>query len=401
MNNIYKLNNKIKHYEWGSSKILPQFLNMENKKNLPFAEMWMGTHKSGSSQVADDTGNFVNLSEVSGDMPFLLKLLAVEKPLSIQAHPNKEQAQEGFNKEESAALSLTAPKRNYKDTNHKPEILCALTPFKMMAGFREPEKIKYSLEEFLTIAPQLKDIISPLIKTLVSGQLSGFFRTLFNFTEYEMEYLCSFINGMNENISNKIISNEQCNLMKSFCAVYPGDPAILSPLYLNYLELNPGQAVYIPAGILHAYLSGFGVELMTNSDNVLRGGLTHKHIDISELLNILYFVPFVPQVITPPESASWYCYHTPCDEFQLAYMRGEGNEETFPGNTPAICIVTDGELKAGNKTFKKGESFFINKDSSGEALRAEPFSFCGNFQLFAACTSSAPKYNGKRKSLSG
>jgi len=383
MKNLYKLTNKIKYYEWGSSGILPEFLNCENKKGLPFAELWMGTHKSGSSQIQDcDDGNgaLKDLSEVSGDIPFLLKLLAVDKPLSIQAHPNKTQAEEGFEKEEKSGLTITSPKRNYKDDNHKPEVLCALTPFTMMAGFREPEKIIVSLEGLLISAPQLKDIISPLIKALEPGLLAAFFRTLINFSQYQQEYLRSFIKGSDINKSCGFISGDQWDLMKSFCDLYPNDPAILSPLYLNFIRLNPGQAVYIPAGILHAYLSGFGVELMTNSDNVLRGGLTHKHVDIGELFNILHFVPFIPQVITPPESGSWHCYHTPCREFLLAYMFGSG-DEMFPGKTPAICIVTEGELTADNEKFKKGDSFFIPK---GKKL-----SFSGNYKLYAACTWSS------------
>ena len=377
MTDLYRLNNTIRYYEWGSAKILPQFLNMENTEGLPFAEMWMGTHKGGSSQI-NAGGKLVDLSEISGDLPFLFKMLAVEKPLSIQAHPNREQAEEGFKKEEKSALSIKAPKRNYKDKNHKPEILCALTPFTMMAGFRELEKIQKSMEAVLTAAPHLKDIVTPLIKALASGQLSGFFRALFNFSEYEMEYLSSFINGGLSSFPGGVIKDEQWKLMKSFCALYPQDPAILSPLYLNYIELQPGQAVYIPAGILHAYISGFGVELMSNSDNVLRGGLTPKYVDIGELLNILHFVPFIPQIIKPSASVTWYNYHTLCDEFQLACMRGNG-DDLFSGDTPAICIVTEGALKAGNSTFKKGESFFIPKG-------AQELCFSGNYELFAAFT---------------
>jgi len=388
MSKIFKLHNQIKHYEWGSAQILPEFLNQENLKGLPFAEMWMGTHKGGSSKVQlDDNGSLTELSEVSGDLPFLFKILAVEKPLSIQAHPDKTQAEEGFKKEEKSGLSIKSPKRNYKDTNHKPEIICALTPIKLMAGFREPQTIKKLFNDYIFVLPQLKEILTPVINSLARGQLTDFFRALFNLSGYERDYLSSIINNYESKIQSGSISDEEWNLIKYFCSVYPGDPASLSPLYLNYIELKPGQAIFVPAGILHAYISGFAVELMSNSDNVLRGGLTPKHVDISELLNILRFEPFIPQVITPSESADWFCYNTQCsNEFELACM---SKEQKFPGNTPAMCIVTEGEVKVDDKTFKKGESFFIPKIDVSNDSAAEnadvPF-FGGDFKLYAACS---------------
>jgi len=380
---IYKLHNKIKHYEWGSTQLLPQFLGIENSRGIPHAEMWMGTHRLSASQVQRD-GRSVSLTEISGELPFLFKLLAVEKPLSIQAHPNKTQAAEGFNREEAAGLSLKNPMRNYKDPNHKPEIVCAITPFTLMAGFREPERICKSLEEFLSIALPLKEIISSLFRALEAGSLSSFFRILNNFSSLERQYLGNFILEKKP-VSGGEISPEQWELMKSLAAAYSGDPAVISPLYLNLLTLQPGQAVFVPAGTLHAYVKGFAAELMANSDNVLRGGLTPKYVDTGELMKILYFVPFIPQIITPPESPGWYCYYTPCSDFTLALMRG--GEMVFPEKEQAICIVTEGELKACGRTIKKGESFFIPK-TDGDIL------FDGDYSLFAAYAGSAGAETG-------
>ena len=374
-NKIYRLKNQIKHYEWGSREILPQFLNIENSRKDPCAEMWMGTHKLSPSQT-EVNGRFVNLTELSGELPFLFKLLAVEKPLSIQAHPNKAQAEEGFNREEKRGLSVKNPTRNYKDTNHKPEILCALSPFTLMAGFRESSRISVSLEEFLLIAPPLKEIVSPLLRALDSESLSSFYRILSGFSRIEREYLSTFIREK-EGVQGGVITQSQWNLMKDFASQYPGDPAIISPLFLNFFTLQPGQAVYIPSGVLHAYLSGFGVELMASSDNVLRGGLTPKHVDAGELMNILHFVPFVPQIITSPSSAGWFCYNTPCVDFLLSMMKGDGEEKAFGEKGPAICIVTEGELRAGNEIFKKGESFYLPQSGFD-------FLFSGNYSLFAA-----------------
>ena len=374
-NKLYRLKNQIKHYEWGSEKLLPQFLNIENSKRDPCAEMWMGTHNLSPSQTEVD-GRLVNLTELSGELPFLFKLLAVEKPLSIQAHPNKEQAEKGFKGEESRGLSIKNPTRNYRDTNHKPEILCALSPFTLMAGFREPDRICVSLKEFLLIAPPLKEIVSPLLRALSSESLSSFYRILCGLSGIEREYLSTFIREKGV-VQEGVITQSQWNLMKDFASQYPGDPAILSPLFLNIFTLQPGQAVYIPSGVLHAYLSGFGVELMASSDNVLRGGLTPKHVDTGELMNILHFVPFIPQIITPPSSTNWFCYNTPCSDFLLSKMQAEGEEKAFGGKGPAICIITEGELRAGNEIFKKGESFYLPQTDSA-------YMFNGNYFLYAA-----------------
>jgi len=355
--------------------MIPQFLNVENNSLLPFAEMWMGTHKGAPSQVlANNTDAFDDLEKICGELPFLLKLIAIKKPLSIQAHPDKKQAEEGFKKEEKSGLSIDAPERNYKDSNHKPEILCAITPVKLMGGFANPEKIRESLEEFSSGSEAVKNIINPMINALKKDSLSLFFNTLFNLSAIEKECLCSCISE--KKAGNDIITDDQRKLMKEFASLYPGDPAVLSPLYLNVLTIQPGQAVFIPAGILHAYVGGFGIELMTSSDNVLRGGLTPKHIDIGELMNILKFEPFAPQVISPPSCENWFCYQTPCAEFLLAYMRGQG-VTVFPGNCPTVCVVTQGELETGSFLFKKGDSFFLAEGS-------EPCVFKGDFSLYAA-----------------
>ncbi|MCL2809017.1 MAG: mannose-6-phosphate isomerase, class I [Treponema sp.] len=373
MNKVYKLKNQIMHYDWGSKTLLPQFLNVKNNDDKPYAELWMGTHKGAPSQVfTDNNDKIINLTEIAGELPFLFKMLAVEKPLSIQTHPNKTQAEEGFKKEEKAGLSLDDPKRNYKDSNHKPEIICAITPITLMGGFREPNDIIKSFENFVS----LDNIFSDLINEIKTNQYSNFFRALFNLSKAQIESICSFFNNLNEDDTNNSISKEQRDLLKKFASLYPNDPAILSPLYLNIITLQPGQAIYVPAGIPHAYLSGFGAELMTSSDNVLRGGLTPKHIDIEELMNILVFEPFYPRIINPPVSDECFSYNTPCNEFLLTSVKKNGVIK-LPVRGPVICIVTEGELITCGMSFKKGDSFFIPKDS-------EPAILSGDFSLFAA-----------------
>jgi len=373
---LFKLYNPIKHYEWGSMDLLPQFIGIENKDKRPYAEMWMGTHLS-PSQVQKD-GKMTSLTQAAGtELPFLFKVLAVEKPLSIQAHPDKEQAKEGFDRENKAGIPIDAPERNYKDTNHKPEIICALSPFTMMAGFRDAGNIYLSLKAFVSGANQLKDIITPLTRALESDSIAIFFNVLFHITKSEREYLCDYIKN-NEIRESENLSSEQIRLMKKFTADYPADAAVLSPLYLNILTIQKRQAVYIPAGVLHAYVHGFGIELMSSSDNVLRGGLTPKHVNIVELMKILKFSAFTPKILSP--GAGVFCYPSPCDDFILSFMSDDingGGKNILSNNTSYICLVTEGELNIEGAAFKKGESFFISSDSEDIVLT-------GNYSVFTA-----------------
>ncbi len=390
MLNLYKLHNTIKHYDWGSSRILPQFLGIENSKNLPFAEMWLGTHSAGCSRAelvlrGEEAANNVSLAEAAGgELPFLFKLLALEKPLSIQAHPNKVQAEKGFKTENKAGIALDSPNRNYKDDNYKSEILCALSPFTLMAGFREPEKISGSLKVLISAAPLLSETFSRLLQYLEKDEFEGsaalenFLRSLFELSERERENICSFLTSDStcSAADGDFITEKQWALMKKLSLLYPKDAAVLSPIYLNLFSLRPGQAVFIPSGTLHSYISGFGAELMSNSDNVLRGGLTNKHIDFRELINILDFSPFMPKIMEAPPAASLFRYPAPCEDFSLFALSGNG-EKDFPLKEPCVCVITEGELVLENTTFKKGESFFIPPDESRH-------SFSGDFSLLAA-----------------
>jgi len=315
MTKIYKLQNQIKHYDWGSPDLIPDFLGIKNESKKPYAEMWLGTHPSAPSVIAESGAS---LKEISGELPFLLKLIAVEKPLSIQVHPNKEQAREGFKRENEAGIPIDSPLRNYKDQNAKNEIICALTPFTLIAGFMEPNKIYASL--------------------------------------------------------GNDTMREQWDLVRKLESLYPRDAGAFSPLFLNVITLQPGQGLFLPAGTPHSYISGFGVELMTNSDNVIRGGLTNKHIDSDELKRISKPVPFVPQIINPSGEPQT-CYPLEGEDFSLYCFK-----DSLPQCGNAVCIVTEGELKTDNQTFKKGDSFYIPRIDKDDSFSSE-----GNFSLYAAC----------------
>jgi len=320
MKKLYKLQNQIKHYDWGSPKLIPEFLGLEDiDPNKPCAEMWMGTNKQAPSQVEEG----ICLKEISGELPFLFKLIAVEKPLSIQVHPDKEQAAEGFKRENEAGIPIDSPLRNYKDKNEKNELICAVTPFTLIAGFMEPNKIYASL----------------------GGDSL----------------------------------HEQWEMVRKLESLYPQDVGAYSPLFLNMITLQPGQGLFLPAGTPHAYISGFGAELMTSSDNVIRGGLTSKHVDGDELKRISKPVPFIPNIISP-SNEPLTCYPLPGENFSLYHIHGGEKPVALPQSEHSICIVMEGELKTEDQIFKKGESFYIPSCGKDDPLLLE-----GKFSLFAAC----------------
>jgi mannose-6-phosphate isomerase len=364
-------------------------------ENGPYAELWMGSHAGSPSLVSLPSGE-ISLGELIardpqhylgektakryGALPFLFKLLAAEKPLSIQAHPNLAQAREGFERENRAGLAQDAPNRNYRDSNHKPEIICALTPFTGMCGFRSPDEIRRLLSTFLNSAPaSLREGFAPLLQTFetpnATTALRNFFEILFNLPLAVKNTLTEFI------LSAHGAEDCEWELMRNFAQLYPGDPAVIAPLYLNVFRLEPGEAFFLKAGVLHAYIHGFGVELMANSDNVLRGGLTSKHIDISELMKVVDFNPLKPQIIKPEADFSCFTYPAPCEEFSLTVIRGTGGVMNMAlAQSASIGIVTEGEVSVSGMVLKQGESAFFPPANSGES----PLVLQGRFILYIA-----------------
>ncbi|MCL1927412.1 MAG: mannose-6-phosphate isomerase, class I [Treponema sp.] len=397
MAEFYKLTNEIKHYAWGSKTWIPELLGKENPQGEPYAEMWMGTHPEGSSKTTkQEQGGTVLLSEIT-ELPFLFKFLAAGSPLSIQAHPNLAQARKGFEKENKAGIDLSAANRNYRDPNHKPEIICALSPFTALAGFRKTAETELLLSK-VSNTENLRSALKEGYRAFLSG--------LFGLNTAEIKNLNNSIlnaaNLMPKNPAKKDLS--PISLCRELAQVYPNDPGIIAPLYLNVINLNPFEALFLPAGILHAYFNGFAMECMANSDNVLRGGLTPKHIDIQELFSVLSFDPFNPEILKTVRmpSPGCYRYEAPCDEFLLYLIQNPVSslDPALPGNqeleapemgifavyngTAEISIHKDNHQnneKSNQKkiVLKKGESVFISRREEGELLH-----LFGDFTLFAA-----------------
>ena len=300
MMRIGLLKNTVQEYAWGSYTYIPELLGDDSPASTPQAELWMGVHPKAPSMVKCN-GQWRSLAalieknpeEILGKavaekfdnrLPYLFKVLAAAKPLSIQAHPSLAQAKEGFERENRLGIPLAAHNRNYKDDNHKPECICALTSFWALNGFRKVSGILSLMEK---ICPQgLKRELDNLQMQPNSLGLKKFFQAMMTMDRKQQKRIIA------DAITNaqKFKNNDQTyKWMIDLHNEYPADIGVFAPILLNLTCLKPGEAMFLPAGELHAYLNGVGIELMANSDNVLRGGLTSKHVDVSELLNTLAF----------------------------------------------------------------------------------------------------------------
>lgn len=372
---IYRLKNSIQHYPWGSKTLIPDLTGIDNPDGKPFAELWMGAHPKAPSQIEDGgEQRFLNDSiaedpvrmvgkksaERFGGLPFLFKLLAAGEPLSIQAHPTKAQAEAGYARENSKGPDLSAPERNYKDDNHKPEILCALTTFWALRGFRPWDEIEKLAEE----------LGEPAYLELVrgsGGDIERFFDTLMNQSDP-----AAFIGRIVSAAESR--SGDLYTWLVKLNQVHPGDIGVAAPLYLNLVRLQPGEALYLAAGELHAYLEGLGIELMANSDNVLRGGLTVKHVDLPELKATLSFTGAGPEILKPQKTGLEERYTTPAHEFALSRITlAEGDTcSTESGGRPVILLCTEGAaLIDGAFTLSPGESLFISAAHGSYTLSGE------------------------------
>ncbi|MDO4784387.1 MAG: mannose-6-phosphate isomerase, class I [Propionibacteriaceae bacterium] len=319
----------VQNYPWGSRSALPQLLQA-SPTGEPWAEYWLGAHPLGPASLADGSEQTLadlveSRPEVVGaasverfgpQLPYLFKLLSANQPLSLQAHPTREQAAIGFAREEAAGIPLEAPERTYKDSWPKPELLVALTPFEALAGFRCPRR---SAELFaqLPVKSSLDSIISPLTERSGPAALAEVFLDVLSLgadrRHLVEEIVAAAVPLMPSEGELGVFARTAVELDEHF----PGDPSIVAALLLNRVHLQPGQALFASAGTMHAYLRGTAVEVMANSDNVLRGGLTKKHIDVDGLITVVNFAEEDIRPITLEGSDGLYRYPTPAPEFEL------------------------------------------------------------------------------------
>ncbi|MEV0094654.1 mannose-6-phosphate isomerase, class I [Streptomyces sp. NPDC050738] len=364
-----RLTNTVRPYAWGSTTAIPALLSTA-PTGEPQAEMWMGAHPGAPSRV-DRGQESQPLSElITADpeaelgaaavakfgprLPFLLKILAAGAPLSLQVHPDLQQARQGYEAEERAGIPIDAPHRNYKDANHKPELICALTPFDGLCGFRTPT------ESADLLAALEVDSLKPYVDILRARPEGAALR------EVLTAILTADPAEMHATVTEAAAAATRLGGAHAPYAQiaqhYPGDPGVIAAMLLNHVQLQPGEALFLGAGVPHAYLSGMGVEIMANSDNVLRCGLTPKHVDVPELLKVVRFESAGPGVLRPEASATGEeLYETPIDEFRLSryVLPADATPVDLPATTPQILLCTAGTPRAGELPLTPGQSVFV------------------------------------------
>ena len=388
------LDNPILSYAWGSRTSLAQLLGRPPAER-PEAELWIGAHPQAPSRTSDgrsllqliqaDPARMLGPAverEFGPRLPYLLKVLAVDAPLSLQAHPNLEQARAGFAREQAAGIPLDARERSYKDDNHKPELLCALTRFEALCGFRAPLASAALFEQLglgdLELVRALRSSGPEPLRAAFSELLllRGEARAR---CAADVVARCERASGADSPFSGSFAWAARLG------QAYPGDVGAVASLLLNHLVLEPLQALYLEAGRLHAYLSGSGVEIMANSDNVLRGGLTPKHVDVPELLRVLRFdAPPVAPTPTRRVSTAELAYETSAREFCLSRIDLEPQQPLgvrLRGPELLLCVegqvqVQPGSVQPGSaqpalpaRTLAKGQACFLPASAGSVRLQ--------------------------------
>ena len=398
------VDNVPRDYAWGSTSAIAELRGVA-PSGSPEAELWLGAHPGSPARILDPaeadgstdlhawiSAHHEHAGLAGPRLPFLLKLLAAAAPLSLQAHPSLEQAREGFERENAAGVPLDAPDRNYKDAFHKPELIVALSDeYSALCGFRAAAETRALLAgiddgsaPLAALAASLgtaddrdADVLRATVGALLGGRIDGVVEAL-------VAAARSALDGGPADGSAPTGSEPVLRTVLSLAEAYPGDQGIAVAFLLNRVTLRRGEALWLPAGNIHAYLEGVGVELMASSDNVLRGGLTPKHVDIDELLGVLDFEPLpVPMMHPVDGGAGVEVFRPDVPDFELLRIDPEaaaGTPIELPG--PAIAVVTAGSVTLTASTsidLTAGRAAYIVPES-------EPLRVSGAGELFIATT---------------
>lgn len=372
MQPVYKLKGVIQHYSWGGKDFIPSLLQSPNTENQPCAEYWVGAHPKASAIVVNENCSLQQIiaghpAEILGEetatkfgsLPYLFKILDVVQMLSIQVHPSKEAAKIGYAEEDAKGIALNATDRNYKDENHKPELMVALGDFWLLHGFKEEKK----LEQIFANVPQLQ-FLTHIFK---SGGYKAMYEEVMTMPQERVDQILTSL--MHEIVpkynQGALQKNDEhfwaARAALNFCTDGHYDRGIFSIYLFNLLHLKEGEGIYQPAGLPHAYLEGQNVEVMANSDNVLRAGLTDKHVDVPELMKHVKFEATLPKIIRNNNETE-QSFEAPVEEFFL--KKYSGNQSFHLAfNSAAILFIYEGEaqiISGETKLFAgKGEAFFI------------------------------------------
>jgi mannose-6-phosphate isomerase len=400
---MFLLDNAIRRYDWGSRLAIPSLLGIP-ASDEPAAEMWMGAHPADPSRwaghpeapaldamiAADPTGMLGDsvAARFGTRLPFLMKLLAAERSLSIQVHPTMAQARAGFADEQARGVAPGAAERNYVDDNHKPELMCALSELEALCGFRAVEESLEFLDELIVYGAEP---MQPY-RDLLAGD-EGLRATVTTILSLPQPARTLVVDG----VSRACLSvarqggrfSAAARALSLVAEDFPGDVGLALGIFLNYVRLRPGEAIFLGAGNVHAYLRGFGVEILANSDNVLRCGLTHKHIDVAELLRVADFRPLPnPRATVREYNAGHWVYPVPVPDFELSRLRPKlANPEhrvELAGQGPHVVACVEGqvgllEASGDTITLNRGASAFVR---AGQ----DPVSVTGDGVAFVAGT---------------
>jgi mannose-6-phosphate isomerase len=403
------LDNPVRRYAWGSRTVIAALQGRPVPSPHPEAELWLGAHPGDPSCLVYQDGRRLSLLDElardpvarlgpasarrwGGRLPFLLKVLAAEEPLSLQAHPGAEDAAAGFAKEEAEGIRLDDARRNYKDVNHKPELVCALTEFHALTGFRQPARTVRLLR--MLSVPELAGHIELLAAQPDGNGLRALFSTWITLPQQLLDRLVPAVQEACIEVLRRADGSgaefgAEVRTVLELSERYPGDAGVLAALLLNRVTLAPGEALYQGDGVLHAYLSGACIELMANSDNVLRGGLTPKHVDVPELLRVLDFDASPAPVVAGETDGVLTRYDTVAEEFRLWRLDwtdpNAGDVVPLPDDGPRILLCTSGSAKVSGGSgrsvaLRRGESLWL--DASDVAVKVA--SLDGPAQLFLA-----------------
>ncbi len=391
----------VKNYDWGSTEAIPSILGTSDDGS-PQAEYWLGAHPGGPAIMGDTTLDkaieadpevlgIASMRRYGDKLPFLMKILSADQPLSLQAHPNREQAEAGFADEEARGVPIDSPTRTFKDTWHKPELMIALSPFDALAGFREPADTVRLFGELGLSSATTASILGPLLHRNGAPALAQVFLDTLCLDDARRYIVDEVVAAALKHVNEQGELGEFARTAVLLDNYHPGDPSIIAALLMNRIQLSPGEAVQLMPGTLHAYLEGTGIEVMANSDNVLRGGLTSKHIDVNALVEVVDFTPGMPRRIQTLEAdeAGVARFDETIEEFAMWRIDAKpGVEGTLPGNGHGrILLVVDGHLACRDASgdeieLVQGRSCFIGAD--------EVITFEGDCAAFIA-TAAAPE----------
>jgi len=369
---MWKLTNTVRHYPWGSRTVIPDLLGLPSPAEEPCAELWLGAHPDDpsvlSSGVALDKAIAAEPEAMLGAavaqrfgarLPFLMKVLAADANLSLQAHPTMEQAEAGYTAEEAAGVPKDDPTRTFKDPYHKPEMIVAVTTLEALCGFRPVEESLHCLAKLQL--PELK----PTIAALARGGLRAAIPQLLALSEKRRTSLVDAV-AVRARTFVEAHDPEFINTYRwaaTLAESYPGDAGVVISLMCNHLKLAPGEAMFLPAGNLHAYLAGAGVEVMASSDNVLRAGLTTKHVDLAALIEVVDFTDAKIPVLHPVLGPGGLRYPVPVEDFDLTRVQLDDGTGVLTTRGPQVVLCFEGRAVLasadGELVVEQGQAAFV------------------------------------------